>query len=241
MTSVAPNSFAAASLFSSMSMAMTREAPAATAPWMTLSPTPPQPTTATVWPACTRAVLVAAPTPVMTLQPTRAAHSMGTSSGTWTRAVALTSCCSAKADMPANWVTTWSFMLRRSWRPRRLVLMQRKGRPCTQLSQKPQEATKATTTRSPGWTLATSSPTCSTMPADSWPRTAGQAIGYLPSMKWRSEWQTPVALVRITTSLARGSSSSTSSMTRGWSTPYMTAAFMADSLHSELPRTEGGR
>ena len=69
---------------------------------MTFSPTPPQPTTATVWPACTRAVLVAAPTPVMTLQPTRAAASMGTSSGTCTRALELTSCCSAKADMPAK-------------------------------------------------------------------------------------------------------------------------------------------
>ena len=228
--SVAPNSRAAASLFSSMSTAMTREAPAATAPWMTLRPTPPQPTTATVWPACTRAVLVAAPTPVMTLQPTRAAASMGTSSGTCTRAVSVTSWRSAKADMPANWVTIWPPMLRRSWRPRRLVLMQMKGRPWTQLSQKPQEATKATTTRSPTCTLVTSSPIFSTMPADSCPRTAGVAIGYLPSMKWRSEWQTPVALVRIRTSLARGSSTSMSSMTRGWSTPYMTAAFMGTSF-----------
>ena len=209
---------------------MTREAPAATAPWMTFRPTPPQPTTATVWPACTRAVLVAAPTPVMTLQPTSAAASMGTPSGTGTSACSLTSCCSAKAAMPANCVTGWPFMERRSSRPRRLVLRQRKGRPWMQFPQWPQEATKAMTTRSPGRTRATSSPTRSTTPADSWPSTAGHCMGYLPSMKCRSEWQTPVALVRTSTSLRRGSSTSISSRTRGWSTPYMTAAFMADLL-----------
>ncbi len=38
-------------------------------PWTTFSPTPPQPTTATVSPGRTRAVLSAAPTPVMTAHP----------------------------------------------------------------------------------------------------------------------------------------------------------------------------
>src|SRR2546425_839952 len=44
---VAPNSFAILSLLSSRSTAMIFSAPASTAPWMTLSPTPPAPKAAT--------------------------------------------------------------------------------------------------------------------------------------------------------------------------------------------------
>ena len=56
-------------------MAMMVLAPTSRAPWMTLSPTPPQPMTATVSPASTRAALVTEHTPVVTQQPMRAATS----------------------------------------------------------------------------------------------------------------------------------------------------------------------
>src|SRR3954466_13723362 len=58
-------------------MAMIFTAPAMRAPWITESPTPPQPNTATLAPDSTLAVLNTAPTPVVTPQPTSAAHSAG--------------------------------------------------------------------------------------------------------------------------------------------------------------------
>jgi hypothetical protein len=58
-------------------MAMIRSAPAMRAPWITESPTPPQPNTATDEPGATFAVLKTAPTPVVTPQPTSAAQSSG--------------------------------------------------------------------------------------------------------------------------------------------------------------------
>src|SRR6185369_1780048 len=48
------------------------------------NPTPPQPNTATVWPASSPAVRRAAPTPVRTPQPTRAARSSGMSGSIFT-------------------------------------------------------------------------------------------------------------------------------------------------------------
>ena len=82
---VAPSSLAFASLFSNTSTAMIMPAPAMRAPWITASPTPPAPYTATVAPASTRAVLSTAPTPVVTPQPISAPRSSGMSSRTFTR------------------------------------------------------------------------------------------------------------------------------------------------------------
>ena len=59
-----------------------RAAPASRAPCTQLSPTPPQPMTATVAPGGTPAVLRTAPTPVATAQPTSAASSSGASART---------------------------------------------------------------------------------------------------------------------------------------------------------------
>ena len=55
---------------------------------MTLRPTPPQPTTATVSPLRMSAVFVAAPTPVSTPQPMSAATSSGSSSSIFTAPIA---------------------------------------------------------------------------------------------------------------------------------------------------------
>ena len=61
------------------------------------TPTPPRPTTSTVAPAGTFAVLSTAPTPVCTEHPSTAATSNGVSAGTLTAPLAETTACSAKA------------------------------------------------------------------------------------------------------------------------------------------------
>ena len=74
-------------------------APATRAPWMQFSPTPPQPNTATVLPARTRAVLTAAPKPVITPQPISAACAKGISLGMTTGATAGTMVWVAKVPV----------------------------------------------------------------------------------------------------------------------------------------------
>src|SRR2546430_14082456 len=74
---VAPTSPASRSFGGLMSTAITGSAPTSTAPITTDSPTPPQPTTTTLWPCCTAAVFVTAPTPVATPQPISAPTSAG--------------------------------------------------------------------------------------------------------------------------------------------------------------------
>ncbi len=71
--SVAPNSIAFSRFQATGSMATTRLAPAAAAPWTLLMPTPPTPMTTTVSPGRTSATRVAEPQPVVTPQPTSAA------------------------------------------------------------------------------------------------------------------------------------------------------------------------
>ena len=55
-------------------------------------------------------------------------------------------------------------------------------------------------TWSPGATVVTPSPTSSTMPAPSWPRTAGGGCGIVPFMADRSEWHTPECVILTLTS-----------------------------------------
>ena len=69
------------------------------------------------------------------------------------------------------------------------------------------------TTWSPGFTERTASPTASTMPAPSWPSTAGAGKGIVPSITDRSEWHTPAACMRTCTSLGPGPRTSSASVT----------------------------
>ncbi len=78
-TSVAPSRRAMANFSGLVSMPMMRPAPAMTAPWMTDSPMPPSPKTATVAPGWTFAVFSTAPMPVVTPQPRRQTLSSGAS------------------------------------------------------------------------------------------------------------------------------------------------------------------
>ena len=100
---VAPNCLASASLVSFMSTAMISPAPAMRAPWITLRPTPPQPTTATVSPFLIEAVFNAAPVPVSTPQPMSAATFMSRSSGIFTQPMAGTIETSENVPDAAIW------------------------------------------------------------------------------------------------------------------------------------------
>ena len=80
-------------------------APLSRAPCTTLSPTPPQPYTATFSPGRICTVFRAAPTPVVTAQPTSAATSKETSSGSGTQDCSGATVCSAKVDSTLNCVT----------------------------------------------------------------------------------------------------------------------------------------
>ena len=87
-------------------------APAMRHPWMTERPTPPHPTTATVEPARTAAVLTAAPTPVVTPHPTSAAAWKGMSFSMGTTQMPGTTACSAM--LPRKDITLTSSPLRRT-------------------------------------------------------------------------------------------------------------------------------
>ena len=69
MKSVMPNFSASACRSGFRSTPTMRSAPTSRQPWMTFSPMPPSPNTATVDPGSTRAVLITAPMPVVTPQP----------------------------------------------------------------------------------------------------------------------------------------------------------------------------
>ena len=99
-TVVAPIVAAASRRQSSGSLAMICAAPAARAPCTTESPMPPRPSTSTVAPGSTLAVLSTAPTPVCTAQPITHAVSSGVSSGTFTAPVSLVIAYSAKPPTP---------------------------------------------------------------------------------------------------------------------------------------------
>ena len=100
---VAPNFMANSNWLSEMSTAMILEALSSLAPMMTLSPTPPQPTTATVLPGSTLALKMAAPTPVRTQQPIMAAISMGIGEVMGTQPFSGTTAYSAKQAVLHMW------------------------------------------------------------------------------------------------------------------------------------------
>ncbi len=101
--------------------------------------------------------------------------------------------------------------------PRRVVAPQSQidWRPVAQYRQVPQFGMKEQTTWSPGATRVTPGPTCSTMPAPSWPSTMGVRVIMSPVMMWRSEWHRPEYRYRMRISPVCGSSSSSSSISRG--------------------------
>ena len=89
---------------------------------------------------------------------------------------------------------------------------QNTGAPPEQEGQKPQERMSVATTGSPTFRRVTPGPTASTMPAASWPKTAGSSPPQAPSQKKMSLWQIAQAAILTRISPWPGSASSTSSI-----------------------------
>src|SRR5574343_2040661 len=80
-------------------------------------------------------------------------------------------------------------------------------------------------TWSPGLTLVTPSPTSTTMPAPAWPSATGnRPSGSSPLRVKASVWQTPVWVMRTSTSPFFGGATSISTICSGWPAAKATAA-----------------
>ena len=192
--------------------------------------------TATVEPGSTRAVLSAAPTPVVTPQPISASCSWGSSVSTFTTLIWFTVICSANvprpvkpnALLPSARVAFGSNMSGP-------LPSQRFVWPCMHQKQWPHAGTKEVITLSPTATRVTSEPIHSTVPLPSWPRMHGGGVGMPPFDAEMSEWQTPLAPTRMTTSEGPGSIAVTSS-TESSGSPVKMAARMTFLLRSTAQR-----
>src|SRR6185503_537832 len=98
---------------------------------------------------------------------------------------------------------------------------------------------KLETARSPVRTAETPSPTASTTPEISWPRTAGRGNLRSPFAMCRSEWHTPQAAILIRTSPFFGSGWRSSSIRIGLPTAERTAAFTGTMLLENQDVVEG--
>ena len=178
---------------------------------------PPQPITATVSPGRTWAVLITAPTPVVTPQPISAARSSGMSLRISTQRVLVHEHLLGERREVGELADRVAVRAAAAPRSARAA-----PRPVPQSDSGRREAVLAVAAEDrqagdhviAGLHVRTCEPTASTTPADSWPSTSAPD-GYLPSMKCRSEWQTPAATVRISTSRGRGLSIWTSSIVSG--------------------------
>jgi hypothetical protein len=207
------------------------------APWITASPMPPRPNTATLSPRCTFAVLCTAPMPVVTPQPSRQTFSSGAAGsifasetsahdrvfaeGAGAHVVEHRLAFNEKRDVPSG-ITPLPCVARTAWH--RLVLPDRQNLHLRH------SAVYSGMTWSPGLTLVTPSPTSTTMPPPSWPSTAGnRPSGSSPLSVNASVWHTPVCVMRTSTSPARGGATSISTTCSGWPGAKATAArdFMA--------------
>ena len=179
---VAPNRFAASRLVATGSTARIGEAPAIRAAWMALIPTPPQPTTTTVSPADTPAVLVTAPEPVRTPHPRRDASIRSTSSGRRVTCERWTTTWVAK---PAT-LRPWGMRLP-SASDRGLQVesvnspLQATSCPLLHARHSPQVRMRETSTGSPSVRSSTSLPVWTMRPAASCPRTRGNVVDHVPS------------------------------------------------------------
>ena len=94
-------------------------------------------------------------------------------------------------------------------------------------------------TWSPGLTLVTPSPTSTTMPAPSWPSTAGKTpSGSSPLRVKASVWQTPVCVIFTSTSPFCGGATSISTICRG--SPALNATAARDFIGGSPGRIRRG-
>src|SRR5699024_1775545 len=222
-----PNSFACFNFVSLISTATTLLAPAEIAPRSALSPIPPSPTTATVFPSFILAVLTTAPTPVITAQPKSASFSNGIFFSTFIKEFLETTAYSEKADTPTWWLTLSSFECNRM--PPLINVpavfdcapgSHKAGRPSIHGPQCPQLGTNTQTIWSPASKSVTPSPTSATTPEASCPMAIGIGRGLLPFITDKSEWQRLAALIRTNTSPYSGASNSNVSILIGRLSAY---------------------
>ena len=228
---------------------MIRSAPCRRQPATAPRPTSPAPNTTQVEPGSTLAVLIAAPIPVDSPHANGAARSGGASAGILASAIWGITVYSANVLVPMKW------RIRSPSRDRRVLPSGRWPRFCCsriarhrfvfglrQCSHSRHCGENRVTTRSPGATLVTPSPSRSTIPHPSCPSTAGAyPDGSAPEAVYMSVWQTPQASSRTSTSPARGSSSSTSVTLSGFPNSSSTAARIFTALSSPLHRLERWR
>ncbi len=170
-------------------------------------PTPPSPTTTTVWPGCGRPALMTAPPPVSTAHPSSDATAGGTSAGTGTTERRSTTAYVAKPETPRWWLTGWPPRDSRL-SPAISVPAPLAALPGSQgvspfvahAGQWPHLGRNVMTMRCPTGMSATADPACSTMPAASWPSSIGTGRTRLPSTTDRSEWHRPAASMRTRSS-----------------------------------------
>ncbi len=129
--------------------------------------------TATESPRVTWPVLIAAPIPAMTPQPSSPATAGETDGSTLVHCPAATSVFSANAPMPRAGSSSRPSLLRVIFCSALWVSKQYHGRPRLQARHCPHTARQLRTTKSPGATSVTPSPTASTTPAASCPRRKG--------------------------------------------------------------------
>ena len=153
-----------------------RAAPLSRAVCSTFTPMPPTPKTTTASPGRTRATLRTTPYPVDTAQPIRAAEVAGIP-GAGTSWLARTVVVPAHDEMLAK-ARTGRPRQRNGGGPAAKASRHSLPRPAAQKRHVPQGTVDPTTTASPGATEVTPSPTRSTTPAASWPRTTGSDTGF---------------------------------------------------------------
>ena len=186
-------------------------------------PTPPSPTTTTVWPGCGWPALIIAPPPVSTAQPSSAATSGGTSASTGTTERRFTTAWVAKAETPGGGGRASPSRCRRAARrravsPRRCCAARAArhapvGGAAGALAAAGQERhDDALAGREVVDAGARAASTC---PRASWPSSIGTGRTRLPSTTDRSEWHTPAASIRTSSSPGPGGSSSSSPTVRG--------------------------
>src|SRR5690606_3708441 len=136
------------------------------APAIAASPTPPPPMTATESPRGPPPVVTAAPIPAMTPQPSRPATAGSVDGSTFVHCPACTRVLSANAPMPSAGLSSVP-SVRVIFCVALNVSKQYCGRPRLQARHWPHTARQFSTTKSPGCTESTPSPTLSTVPAAS--------------------------------------------------------------------------
>ncbi len=129
---------------------------------------------------------------------------------------------------PTSWPSPWKRNVPSGMQPSRIVAprSQMFEWPVAQKRQWPQTGRKDVTTWSPSFTRETPGPIFSMIPAPSWPPTIGKRGTMSPWRRCSSEWHSPAATQRISTSPCLGSSRSSSAISQSRPVSHSMAALV---------------